>query len=50
MRSGAQQMVSMRAEVLDGTGFPGGRWPQAAAGDFSEGTVKDGDADWSLGG
>ena len=48
--AGSTQMATLRGEVLDGTGFPGGRWPNAASGDFSDGTVTDGDADWSLGG
>lgn len=48
--AGATQMATLTAEAQDGSGFPGGRWPVAAAGDFSDGTVTDGDADWSLGG
>ena len=44
----ASQMVVLHGEAIDGSTFPGGHWPDATPGQFSDATVKDGDADWSL--
>jgi hypothetical protein len=44
----AQQMISLHGEAIDNSTFPGGKWPDPTVGTFSDGTVKDGDADWSL--
>ncbi|MEJ3750052.1 hypothetical protein WEI85_43170 [Actinomycetes bacterium KLBMP 9797] len=46
----AKEMVTLRGEANDGTAFtgPGGTWPNAATANFSDATVKDGDADWSV--
>ena len=46
-----QQLITVHGELDDPTGFPGnggGHWPNATVGGYSDGTVKDGDADWSL--
>lgn len=46
-----QQLVTVHGELEDITAFPGnggGHWPNATTGGYSDGTVKDGDADWSL--
>ena len=42
------QMVALHGEATDNSLFPGGHWPNPATGSYSDGTVKDGDADWSL--
>jgi hypothetical protein len=44
----AVQMVILHGEAVDNGTFPGGHWPNAAPGHFSDATVRDGDADWSL--
>ncbi|WP_433271036.1 hypothetical protein ACQPZF_11405 [Actinosynnema sp. CS-041913] len=47
----AQQMAAIRGEAVDNGFFPGppvGHWPDPSTGQYSDGTVKDGDADWSL--
>ncbi|KOX08629.1 MULTISPECIES: hypothetical protein [Micromonospora] len=44
----ASQMVALHGEAIDASAFPGGNWPDAAPGHFSDATVTDGDADWSL--
>jgi hypothetical protein len=44
-----RQMAAMQDSLSSDT-FPGGVWPQGHNGQFSDGTVKDGDNDWSLGG
>ncbi|GAA1809223.1 hypothetical protein HC028_26005 [Planosporangium flavigriseum] len=44
----ASQMVVLHGEAVDGSTFPGGAWPDAVPGRFSDATVADGDADWSL--
>jgi hypothetical protein len=41
-------MVSLHGEALDTSTFPGGKWPDPTTGTYSDGTVKDGDANWSL--
>jgi uncharacterized protein YukE len=44
----AAQMVVLHGEAVDSGTFPGGTWPDATPGQFSDATVTDGDADWSL--
>ena len=44
----ASQMVVLHGEAIDASAFPGGRWPDATPSQFSDATVTDGDADWSL--
>ncbi|MGC4749923.1 hypothetical protein ACLQ28_30315 [Micromonospora sp. DT201] len=44
----ASQMVVLHGEAIDVSAFPGGKWPNATPSQFSDATVKDGDADWSL--
>jgi hypothetical protein len=44
----ATQMGTLHGEANDADMFPGGKWPDPATGTYSDGTVKDGDADWSL--
>ncbi len=41
-------MVTLHGEAVDPTSFPGGVWPKSNTGQYSDATVKDGDADWSL--
>jgi hypothetical protein len=43
-----KEMISMASEAADGTAFPGGKWPNPTTRNFSDATVLDGDADWSL--
>src|SRR5262249_7448981 len=44
----AVQMTTLHGEANDPTSFPGSHWPDATPGRFSDATVADGDADWSL--
>jgi hypothetical protein len=44
----ASQMVVLHGEAIDASTFPAGRWPNATPAQFSDATVTDGDADWSL--
>jgi hypothetical protein len=44
----ASQMASLHGEAVAGGVFAGGKWPQSTSGQFSDATVRDGDADWSL--
>jgi hypothetical protein len=44
----ATQMVVLHGEAVDAGTFPAGQWPNATPGQFSDATVTDGDADWSL--
>lgn len=44
----AATMVDLHGEAVDSTAFPAGRWPSPNTGTFSDATVTDGDADWSL--
>ena len=44
----AQQMGTLYGQAVDTTAFPGGQWPNARANQFSDATVTDGDADWSV--
>lgn len=46
--SQAQQMIGLHGEAVDNSTFPGGHWPDPTTNSYSDGTVKDGDADWSL--
>ncbi|WP_250000232.1 hypothetical protein [Actinoplanes sp. M2I2] len=41
-------MITLHGDAVDPTSFPNGVWPKANAGQYSDATVKDGDADWSL--
>jgi uncharacterized protein YukE len=44
----AQQMVTLHGETVDSKTFPDGHWPDPAPGQYSDATVTDGDADWSI--
>jgi hypothetical protein len=44
----ATSMVNLHGEAVDSTSFPGGRWPTSNTSTYSDATVTDGDADWSL--
>lgn len=44
----AQQLAILHGEAVDVSAFPGGKWPNARSVEFSDGTVLDADADWSL--
>jgi hypothetical protein len=44
----ASQMTVLHGEAVDGGVFPHGHWPDATTTNFSDATVTDGDADWSL--
>ncbi|AEV86666.1 hypothetical protein ACWT_5649 [Actinoplanes sp. SE50] len=44
----ARVMISLHSDSSDPANFPGGMWPRTNASAFSDATVKDGDADWSL--
>lgn len=46
----AQQLIALHGEARDNGVFPNGAWPDPAVGNYSDGSVKDGDADWSLAG
>lgn len=46
--SQASQLVTLHGEARDNSVFPGGKWPNPTTGSYSDGTVTDGDADWSL--
>lgn len=41
-------LVNLRGLAVDATAFPAGKWPVSNSGTFSDATVHDGDADWSL--
>jgi hypothetical protein len=41
-------MVTLHGDAVDPTNFPGGVWPRSNTSQYSDATVKDGDADWSL--
>jgi hypothetical protein len=41
-------MINLHGEAVDPDGFPGGKWPQANSSQYSDATVTDGHADWSL--
>jgi hypothetical protein len=44
----AQQLIGLHGEAIDNSTFPGGHWPDPITGSYNDGSVKDGDADWSL--
>lgn len=44
----ATSMVNLHGEAVDSRSFPGGKWPSPNASTYSDASVKDGDADWSL--
>jgi len=44
----AAAMITMHGDAVDPTSFPAGVWPKSNSGQYSDATVTDGDADWSL--
>ncbi|MEV5207632.1 hypothetical protein AB0K35_09160 [Micromonospora sp. NPDC053740] len=44
----ATSMVNLHGEAVDSRSFPGGKWPSPNSSTYSDASVKDGDADWSL--
>ena len=44
----ARQLIGMHGEAIDNSVFPGGHWPDPTTASYRDGTVRDGDADWSL--
>jgi uncharacterized protein YukE len=44
----ASQMSVLHGEAVDTSTFPGGSWPRSASDTFSDATVLDGDAKWSV--
>jgi hypothetical protein len=44
----ATAMVNLHGEAVDVTSFPEGHWPKSQTSTYSDATVGDGDADWSL--
>jgi hypothetical protein len=44
----ASQMAVLHGEAIDTSAFPSGRWPESTSDTFSDATVLDGDAKWSL--
>ncbi|MEU4158364.1 hypothetical protein [Actinoplanes sp. NPDC026670] len=44
----AGAMSVLHGEAVDPGGFPGGNWPRSNSEQYSDATVGDGDADWSL--
>ncbi|WP_338772030.1 hypothetical protein V7968_11845 [Nocardia vulneris] len=42
------QAQALQVELDNPQGFPSGHWPTTGAAGFSDATVKDGDADWSV--
>ena len=44
----AQQLIGLHGEAIDNSVFPGGHWPDPTTASYRDGTVRDGDADWSL--
>ena len=41
-------LAAINAAATDNSKFPGGHWPVAVTGNFNDGTVTDGDNDWSV--
>jgi hypothetical protein len=41
-------MIDMLGEARDASAFPNGQWPRSRTEWFSDATVTDGDADWSV--
>jgi hypothetical protein len=44
----ATAMITLHGEAVDPASFPNGVWPMSNTTQYSDATVKDGDADWSL--
>jgi hypothetical protein len=44
----ATAMITMHGDAVDPTSFPGGVWPKSNTSRYSDATVTDNDADWSL--
>lgn len=44
----ANAMIALHGDAVDPTSFPNGVWPKSSTSQYSDATVKDGDADWSL--
>jgi hypothetical protein len=44
----ANAMIALHGDAVDPTSFPGGVWPMSNIGQYSDATVKDDDAGWSL--
>lgn len=44
----ANAMIALHGDAVDPTSFPNGVWPKSNTGQYSDATVKDSDADWSL--
>ncbi|MBP2476625.1 hypothetical protein JOF53_005497 [Crossiella equi] len=44
----AVTLASLKGESVDNSFFPGGKWPDPFSGSYGDGSVQDGDADWSL--
>jgi hypothetical protein len=44
----ASQMAVLHGESIDNSVFPSGKWPKSTSDTFSDATVQDGDADWSM--
>ena len=44
----ARDLVALHGLAVDQTAFPDGRWPAPHVDTYADGTVTDGDADWSL--
>ncbi|GGN80386.1 hypothetical protein GCM10010112_55900 [Actinoplanes lobatus] len=41
-------LITLHGEAVDPTSFPNGVWPNSNSAQYNDGTVNDGDADWSL--
>ncbi|PRY24021.1 hypothetical protein [Pseudosporangium ferrugineum] len=41
-------MITLHGDAVDPSSFPNGVWPMSNTSQYSDATVKDGDADWSL--
>ncbi|WBC17465.1 hypothetical protein O7600_11800 [Micromonospora sp. WMMA1998] len=48
LTSQATAMVNLHGEAVDNSSFPAGKWPSPNTSTYSDATVRDGDADWSL--
>jgi hypothetical protein len=44
----ATAMITLHGDAVDPSGFPGGTWPTSNTAQYSDATVTDDDADWSL--
>lgn len=44
----AQEMATLHGEAIDNSTFPGGTWPDPLVHSYSDGSVRDGDAAWSV--